>query len=332
MLEFLKRLFGSQGVAEPRNIRIYVSYRRSDSLGFAGRISDRLAAHFGTENIFTDTDSIPPGADFRQTLNAEIGRCDVMLALMGHDWVSSVDSEGRRRVDNPGDFIRAELETALAQSLPIVPVIVDGAGMPPANSLPESIQPIAYRNAAAIRQDPDFHRDVDRLIEGIESLVQRSPSRQERDIILRSSESTVVPNIDEAIGSTPTVFVSHSTDDRKWVEERIVGLIQDNGMNPWYAQTSIQSATQWEREILKGLESCDWFILVVSPRAETSEWVKDELNWAFYHRPSRIVPILMEPSNLWAFHIRLPRIQYIDFTSSSAHAREQLVDRLKEPE
>jgi len=146
------------------------------------------------------------------------------------------------------------------------------------------------------------------------------------------SEPLPIPEIDDPSQTTPTVFVSHSTQDRKWVEDNIVGLIRNNGLNAWYAQTSILSATQWEREILKGLESSDWFLLVVSPRAATSEWVKDELNWAIYHRPTRIVPVLMEQADLWSFHIRLPRIQYVDFTTGNPAARDQLVNRLKEPE
>jgi hypothetical protein len=119
--------------------------------------------------------------------------------------------------------------------------------------------------------------------------------------------------------------VSHSTQDRKWVEREIVRLLEDNGIKAWYSKLSIKTASQWEREILRGMESCDWFVLVVSPRAATSEWIKDELNWALYHRPTRIIPVIMETVNLWEFHIRLPRIQHIDFIEDSKYSRRELL-------
>src|SRR5262249_41691761 len=126
-----------------------------------------------------------------------------------------------------------------------------------------------------------------------------------------------------------TVFVSHSGHDRNWVEEEIVALLSSNRIEPWYSKTSISTASQWEREILKGMKSCEWFLLVVSPRAAESEWVKDELNWALYHRPTRVVPVIMEDCNLWEFHIRLPRIQHIDFRDDERSARHELVKLIK---
>jgi hypothetical protein len=116
----------------------------------------------------------------------------------------------------------------------------------------------------------------------------------------------------------------------KWVEKEIVALLSSNGIKPWYSKASISTASQWEREILRGMESCDWFLLVVSPRAAKSEWIKDELNWAVYNRPTRIVPVIMEKCNLWDFHIRLPRIQNIDFTQYVGSTKKALVGMFKE--
>jgi len=122
------------------------------------------------------------------------------------------------------------------------------------------------------------------------------------------------------------VFVSHSTRDRKWVEREIVALLKTRGLNPWYSKQSINTSSQWEREILRGLESCQWFLIVVSPRAAESEWVKNELNWAFSNRQTRIVPVIMERCDLWQFHLGLPRIQHVDFTTDKRSARNQLVN------
>src|SRR5207249_4350965 len=88
----------------------------------------------------------------------------------------------------------------------------------------------------------------------------------------------------------------------------------------------ISTASQWEREIFRGLKSCRWFLTVVSPRAAESEWIKDELNWAIYNRPTRIVPVIMEQCDLWQFHVRLPRIQHVDFTTDKRSAQNQLVE------
>lgn len=125
-----------------------------------------------------------------------------------------------------------------------------------------------------------------------------------------------------------SVFVSHSTKDREWVEKRVLQFLRQSGFSPWYAREQITSASQWEREILKGMEACDWFSLVVSPASADSEWVKDELFWAMQHRPARIVPIIKEHSDLYKFHIRLPRIEHVDFTEKLETAERKLISCL----
>ena len=295
-------------------MKIYISYRRVDTAAQAGRLADVLVARFGVDSVFKDVDSIPVGQDFHWALQAEIEQAEVILALIGREWLQATDASGHRRLDDPNDFVRAELEMALSQRIPIVPVLVDGATMPSADALPQSLRELAFRNAVSLRPDPDYHRDIDRLIRGLEELVEASPQR------LTHEE---VPDVN--VAGPPTVFVSHSSQDRKWVEKEIVAILSGNGIKPWYSKTSISTASQWEREILRGLESCDWFLLVVSPRAARSEWVKDELNWAVYNRPTRIVPVIMQDCNLWDFHIRLPRIQNIDFTHDLISAQRDLV-------
>ena len=280
-----------------------------------------MVAHFGTDAVFKDVAAIPVGADFRSTLRSEIERADVVLVLIGKEWLRADDGRGHRRLDDPDDFVRVELEIALLRGIPGVPVLVDGALMPPADALPLSLRELASRNAAELRPDPEYHVDSDRLIRGLEGLVKGSPQRGTRER---------VPDIDLGESGPVTVFVSHSTQDRKWVEKEIVALLSSNGIKPWYSKASISTASQWEREILRGMESCDWFLLVVSPRAAKSEWIKDELNWAVYNRSTRIVPVIMESCNLWDFHIRLPRIQNIDFTHDVGSAKKALVGMFRE--
>ncbi len=152
--------------------RIFISYRREDTRAFTGRIHDRLEMAFGDDNIFKDVDDIPPGEDFRAVLRNAIDDCDVMLVVIGRGWLDATDTQGRRRLDGVNDFVRFEIETALARDdMRVVPVLVDNAPMPQPEHLPPSIRQLAYRNAVAIRHDPDFRRDIERLVEQLNRLM-----------------------------------------------------------------------------------------------------------------------------------------------------------------
>jgi hypothetical protein len=153
----------------PRSV--FISYRRTDSGDVTGRIADRLVEHFGHDAVFKDVDSVPLGRDFRKHIVAAVRRCDVLLAVIGSTWLSVEDDEGRRRLTQPNDFVRIEIESALVRDIPVVPVLVDEAPLPTAETLPKSLRDLAYRQAARVRPDPDFHTDVSRLIEGLDPSV-----------------------------------------------------------------------------------------------------------------------------------------------------------------
>lgn len=123
----------------------------------------------------------------------------------------------------------------------------------------------------------------------------------------------------------PKVFVSHSAQDRAFVESEIVHLLQRNGIETWYSRDDIQTASIWEKDIRQGLDSCDWFLIVLSPRSAVSEWVKAELHWAMENRSNCIVPILMERCNPTDFHLMMGRIQHIDFQEDIEQARQGLL-------
>jgi len=148
---------------------IFLSYRRDDSADITGRIYDRLVQRFEEATIFRDIDAIPLGVDFRAHLNQMVGRCHVLLAILGPNWVKITDAKGNRRLDDPGDFVRLEVEIALTRTIPVVPLLVYGATMPQEADLPASLKELAYRNGIPIRRDPDFHHDVDRLIESLQT-------------------------------------------------------------------------------------------------------------------------------------------------------------------
>jgi TIR domain len=147
---------------------IFISYRRQDSADVTGRIYDRLLQRFERGQVFKDVDSIPLGVDFRKHLSDAVGRCDALLVVIGPQWLTATGTSGRR-LDDAQDFVRIEIEAALSRDIPVIPLLVGGANLPAAHELPASLSAISYRNGIAIRSDPDFHRDIDRLLAGMAS-------------------------------------------------------------------------------------------------------------------------------------------------------------------
>ena len=156
---------------DTRSGHIFVSYRRSDSADVAGRIYDRLIGKFGRERIFKDVDSIPLGLDFKEYLDKKVGECDVLLAIIGDRWLDAKDLAEKYRLEDPDDFVRIEIQSALERGIPVIPLLVRDAHMPREESLPSSLRKLVYRNGIPIRSDPDFHRDMDRLIAALEKYV-----------------------------------------------------------------------------------------------------------------------------------------------------------------
>jgi hypothetical protein len=136
--------------------RIFISYRRDDSGGWTGWLSDRLHQHFGRDNVFMDIDTIEPGLDFVEVIEQAVGSCDALIALIGNQWLTITDDSGRRRLDNPEDFVRLEIAAALARNIRVIPALVPGARMPRSTDLPYVLQLLARRNAHEI-SDRRFH-------------------------------------------------------------------------------------------------------------------------------------------------------------------------------
>jgi len=151
--------------------KISLSYRRDDSGGIAGWIYDRLRARFGSDAVFMDIDNVPFGVDFREHIDSAVSQCDVVLAVIGTKWAGETDAH--RRLDDPRDFVRIELESALHRNLPVIPILIGYARMPTGADLPPSLTRLAFRNAIDVDQGRDFDRHVDRLVRGIEFHFQR---------------------------------------------------------------------------------------------------------------------------------------------------------------
>jgi len=149
--------------AKKQKNKVFICYRRDDSAGSAGRVKDRLEKEFGADLLFMDVDAIDLGADFVKIIRAEVGKCDVLLAVIGPNWLTLPDEDGNRKVDDPDDFVRLEIGTALQRDIPVIPLLLDGAKMPKAKQLPDDLKALAVRNALEVRHN-SFHADMDRLV------------------------------------------------------------------------------------------------------------------------------------------------------------------------
>jgi hypothetical protein len=154
---------------------IFISYRREDAAPWAGRLYERLAREFPRNQLFIDVDAIEPGLDFAHVLEQQVSACDVLLAIIGSGWVEARNKEGLRRLDDPKDFIRIELDAALKRDIRVIPVLIDGAMMPSEDELPGPLKPIVRRNAVQVSH-VSFGADTQRLVEVLKRLVTQ-PAR-----------------------------------------------------------------------------------------------------------------------------------------------------------
>jgi hypothetical protein len=159
---------------------ILISYRRADSGAVCGRIADSLRAVFGSDAVFRDVSDIPGGIDFRRSIDAALDRCKAVVVLIGPAWASATDQASQRRLENPEDSVRIEVESALLRRIPIIPALVLGGRMPSAQELPSSIAQLHYLNAYQIHDDPLYQADMDRLIQAIAYFNPLLPTDQSR--------------------------------------------------------------------------------------------------------------------------------------------------------
>jgi TIR domain len=158
--------------------RVFISYRREETAYPAGWLYDRLAAYFGGGQVFKDVDSIQLGDDFVEVITRAVGSCDVLLALIGDQWLTITDAHGRRRLDNPDDFVRLEIEAALSRRVRVIPILVDGARMPRADELPDSLAALVRRQALEL-SPVRFDFDTSRLLKVLDRTLAEVRARQQ---------------------------------------------------------------------------------------------------------------------------------------------------------
>jgi hypothetical protein len=168
---------------------IFLSYRREDAGGHAGRLYDKLADRFGDEMVFRDIDTLRPGSVFVEYIEASIANADVVIAMIGRDWISATDAEGRLRLADPNDYVRFELETALRRNVRVIPVLVRNPVMPRADDLPGELSLLAQRHAFEL---PDQHWPfaVDALIAALSDFV--APAN--RDAVRDNDSHSAAPS------------------------------------------------------------------------------------------------------------------------------------------
>jgi TIR domain len=149
---------------------VFISYRREDSSGYAGRLFDILSAHFGRENTYMDLDTIKGGDNFETVIEDKVSQCDVLLAVIGERWVTITGVNGSRRLDMADDFVRLEIAKALEREVRVIPVLVGGATMPHQEDLPNDLRPLSLRQAMDLR-DAHFHADAEQLMDELKKTV-----------------------------------------------------------------------------------------------------------------------------------------------------------------
>lgn len=145
--------------------RIFISYRRSDAAGHAGRLYDYLKDYFGSGRLFFDVDTIQAGTNFEQKINTELDNSDAVLVLIGNQWLDVKDKDGNRRLDDLHDYVRLEVETALRKNIMVIPILLQGAQMPSSTALPETLADLSRYNA--IRLNDDHWKSDSNLLAGV---------------------------------------------------------------------------------------------------------------------------------------------------------------------
>jgi hypothetical protein len=166
---------------------IFLSYRREDTEGQAGRLYDDLVAVVGPDSVFMDVAAIQPGRDFRKSIDQSLNSCGVFLSLIGRSWLTAKDTSGQRRLDDPADFVRIETAAALKRDIPVIPVLVQGASAPKPDQLPDDLKELAFRNAVELTH-PRWNSDIQVLIEALRPYISQSGPKPEPEPVQAGSK------------------------------------------------------------------------------------------------------------------------------------------------
>ena len=188
-------------------MRLFLSYRRDDTAGRAGRLFDGLTQRLGPGQVFQDVEAIKPGLDFERAVADSLESADASVVVIGPEWATVTEPGGARRLDRDDDFVRLEVGVALRSERPVVPVLVGGAQMPRAEELPEELRPLLKRQAFTVR-DSAWNGDVDDLVRDLRSQLPEPPRRRRRPLVVAAVVLLVA-----AAGAVAAVLLWPDPDD-----------------------------------------------------------------------------------------------------------------------
>ncbi len=273
--------------------KLFISYRRSDSADATGRLYDRLKSQFGDENIFLDIHTNPFGVDFRQCIRDAVNQCEVLLAVIGDHWLDARYADGAqqgsRRLDDPQDYVRIEIESALARGIPVVPLLVGTAAMPTEEDLPDCLKELAFRHAAEARAGPYFDDHVDRLIRGLDKLLERNRDLRGRVETARGIASSnpkmalrTARDVLELVVRDVYEWRLHEPPGKRPLESLIQRLESEEGLAGRFDATALldklsaHSTAHWgetmapadvDQSLAQLTDIVNWYIEVVQPDA-----------------------------------------------------------------
>jgi TIR domain len=219
--------------------KIIISYRRSDSDVFAGRVRDRIAGDFGENSVFIDVDNIPFGKDFRIHIQEALAEANAVLVVVGPRWLG-IGKGGHSRITNDTDPVRIEVEAALSNGIPIIPILVGQTKMPAPEQLPESLRNFAFINAAPVDTGRDFHRDLNRVIATINTILDRPLDGLEA--VQKSQETEVGGRADEAQKKATEPQAQPSK--RALVISSLIGATIVAAVGAWFVVARLEPAEQ----------------------------------------------------------------------------------------
>jgi hypothetical protein len=297
-----------------------------DSRGSSYRLFDWLNGELGNGNVFLDIDVIPAGASFKEVILDVLRLSSIVLVIIGRAWLDVEDIDGKRRIDDPSDFIRIEIEAALELGKPIIPVLVDGATLPVPSQLPPSIEKLVSFQAIEVRPDPNFGRDVHRLLEIIRppapTLADRigAAVRAFRSPVLKpNSIQPLAPSARTPHAEATRIFLSHSHHDNHWCRAFVSVFPVDYQV--WFDETNMQIApSSFVRKLEDEILHCKIFIVVLTPEAISSEWVIRECDLAMKENKV-VVPVRLRTTDVRGFLSLFPQINVEGMDAKEA-ARE----------
>ena len=260
--------------------QIFFSYRRIDSHHWQTKLYDHLHSHFGSQ-ISKDIDNIPVGKSFSDILKDKILLCDVMLVIIGPDWLEAKNQNGQRRIDDEHDFIRTEIAIAFSLNKRVIPVLLDETNMPRTTDIPANLRELATKQPVHIREQ-SWGADINHLIETINEAFASGAPQLAKDRL-------------------KGVFISYSHKDEEWKDNLVTQLSVlelENLLHIW-DDRKIQVGDNWNQKISNAMESASIAILLISADFLTSGFIRSEEVPKLLARQKqdglRIVPLIVRP-------------------------------------